>query len=275
MPATAKADPGNAQQLGDEYGYTIGGIAIVLIILVGIIWAITSHKHPEIHGPRDAAGQRCQSRVKGIARAILEALPVVKFGDHPDEPVKEISEGSDIEMNAGRTPALTSGDAAKDPSKEVAEGDEAAKVESTDNTELAVEAHAHKSAQKTDGTQEDGTLECPICTEDFGKGEEVRVLPCNHKFHPKCVDPWLLHVSGTCPLCRIDLQGGNAEEPHETPRRLLTARGADIDVSLTHPPPLAISEAIEIEPFARPNMVTSLSRVASGTLAKRIAALRR
>jgi hypothetical protein len=28
----------------------------------------------------------------------------------------------------------------------------------------------------------------------------VRVLPCNHSFHPACIDPWLLNVSGTCPL---------------------------------------------------------------------------
>ena len=47
---------------------------------------------------------------------------------------------------------------------------------------------------------------CIICTEDFEKGEDIRVLPCNHTFHPACVDPWLLGVSGTCPLCRIDLR---------------------------------------------------------------------
>jgi hypothetical protein len=26
------------------------------------------------------------------------------------------------------------------------------------------------------------------------------VLPCQHKYHPNCIDPWLLNVSGTCPL---------------------------------------------------------------------------
>lgn len=46
---------------------------------------------------------------------------------------------------------------------------------------------------------------CTICTDEFEPGEDIRVLPCDHRFHPACVDPWLLNVSGTCPLCRIDL----------------------------------------------------------------------
>jgi hypothetical protein len=25
-------------------------------------------------------------------------------------------------------------------------------------------------------------------------------LPCKHQFHPACIDPWLINVSGTCPL---------------------------------------------------------------------------
>ena len=37
-------------------------------------------------------------------------------------------------------------------------------------------------------------------TEDFVKGQDIRVLPCDDKFHPECVDPWFLNVSGTCPL---------------------------------------------------------------------------
>jgi hypothetical protein len=52
---------------------------------------------------------------------------------------------------------------------------------------------------------------CPICTDDFVKGQDLRVLPCNHQFHPECIDPWLVNVSGTCPLCRIDLNPPQAE----------------------------------------------------------------
>jgi Ring finger domain len=41
---------------------------------------------------------------------------------------------------------------------------------------------------------------CSICTEDFETGENVRMLPCKHIYHRRCIDPWLLRFSGTCPL---------------------------------------------------------------------------
>lgn len=47
--------------------------------------------------------------------------------------------------------------------------------------------------------------DCPICLGEFAEGEKVRVLPkCNHGFHVKCIDKWLLSQS-SCPLCRQPL----------------------------------------------------------------------
>lgn len=47
--------------------------------------------------------------------------------------------------------------------------------------------------------------ECPICLGEFVEGERVRVLPkCNHGFHVKCIDRWLLSHS-SCPNCRHSL----------------------------------------------------------------------
>ncbi|KAL3850533.1 hypothetical protein ACJIZ3_012415 [Penstemon smallii] len=47
--------------------------------------------------------------------------------------------------------------------------------------------------------------DCPICLGEFSEGESVRILPrCNHGFHVKCIDRWLvLHPS--CPTCRQQL----------------------------------------------------------------------
>ncbi|KAH7925532.1 hypothetical protein BV22DRAFT_1064759 [Leucogyrophana mollusca] len=51
-----------------------------------------------------------------------------------------------------------------------------------------------------------GRETCPICIVDFEEGDDLRVLPCEgkHRFHQQCVDPWLLELSGSCPICRHD-----------------------------------------------------------------------
>ncbi|XP_039218789.1 E3 ubiquitin-protein ligase ZNRF3 isoform X1 [Crotalus tigris] len=53
--------------------------------------------------------------------------------------------------------------------------------------------------------------DCAICLEKYLDGEELRVIPCTHRFHRKCVDPWLLQHH-TCPHCRhniIEQKKGN------------------------------------------------------------------
>jgi hypothetical protein len=45
---------------------------------------------------------------------------------------------------------------------------------------------------------------CAICIEDKNEGDTWRELPCGHKFHPLCVDNWIVS-SQTCPTCRTDM----------------------------------------------------------------------
>ncbi|KAK2144076.1 hypothetical protein LSH36_788g02017 [Paralvinella palmiformis] len=44
---------------------------------------------------------------------------------------------------------------------------------------------------------------CVVCMYDFENKQLLRVLPCNHEFHAKCVDKWL-KSNRTCPICRQD-----------------------------------------------------------------------
>lgn len=45
---------------------------------------------------------------------------------------------------------------------------------------------------------------CAICIEPHVAGDNVRILPCKHIFHKKCIDPWL-YERQTCPICKLDI----------------------------------------------------------------------
>lgn len=45
------------------------------------------------------------------------------------------------------------------------------------------------------------SMECSICLESFCEGDELICLPCGHRFHLCCLDPWI-RTCGDCPYCR-------------------------------------------------------------------------
>jgi hypothetical protein len=45
---------------------------------------------------------------------------------------------------------------------------------------------------------------CAICLTDYDDGEQLRVLPCSHFFHPECVDTWVLKHNA-CPMCKAQV----------------------------------------------------------------------
>ncbi|XP_010687756.2 uncharacterized protein LOC104901830 isoform X1 [Beta vulgaris subsp. vulgaris] len=53
--------------------------------------------------------------------------------------------------------------------------------------------------------------QCHICLVEYEKGDQIRVLPCQHGYHMSCVDKWLKEIHGICPLCRGDVRGGATE----------------------------------------------------------------
>lgn len=222
--------------------YSITGVITGLFLIIIITGAIRAHRNPERYGPRSVLGRPRQSRARGLARAMLDTLPIVKFGER-----EEPKPGPDVELgeSASRTHSEPHVDAGAE--EEIAE-------ETTMTPPVTRELSAEETEAKTEPetapttsvdpdqlqtvpvVASDDALSCSICTEDFERGQDVRVLPCNHNFHPACIDPWLLNVSGTCPLCRIDLRPRPSTDSAHTqdPERSASHDGGLVALPLEH-----------------------------------------
>jgi hypothetical protein len=44
---------------------------------------------------------------------------------------------------------------------------------------------------------------CVICMSPFKNGQHIRVLPCQHEYHTKCIARWFT-MNSSCPICRRD-----------------------------------------------------------------------
>lgn len=161
--------------------YALTALISLCFLTIVITGAIRARLHPEWNLPRNPASS---TRARVLGRAILESIPIIKFG----ESAKSGAQATDVELARHKGVRTV-----------VSEDADAAPPTTTDTVNTTTAASATPSADNDE-------MLCSICVEPFVKGDDVRVLPqCNHNFHPKCLDPWLLNVSGTCPLCRLDL----------------------------------------------------------------------
>ncbi|RMX91143.1 hypothetical protein D0868_14156 [Hortaea werneckii] len=202
--------------------YSVTGIVTALFLCIIITGAVRAHRHPERYGPRNLLGRARQSRARGLARAMLDTIPIVKFGGEGVEEGKGTTGPGDVEMaEGGGVAAATIDDSTADRASGPREtggphhhdddqtGDESGATKaSVTATSSSTPTNPQPTPTPTNNALENNNNNqgCSICTDDFELGQDQRVLPCNHRFHPPCIDPWLLNVSGTCPLCRIDLR---------------------------------------------------------------------
>ncbi|KAI2631931.1 hypothetical protein GGR54DRAFT_581478 [Hypoxylon sp. NC1633] len=269
---------GNNSAVAMSILYSITGLITLLFLIIIGTGAVRAHRHPERYGPRASYGGRPrQSRAKGLARAVLETLPIVKFGDpNPPRPSKPDPENELDSISGDRQQRSASPHEVA--SNDVEQGDTPPDATAEAAQQAGPEAQAPTTSGENgdnDRQTEDDHLGCSICTEDFSVGQDVRVLPCDHKFHPQCIDPWLVNVSGTCPLCRLDLrpreeneEQGEASTP---PAPQPDAAGDDhVDEQLAPPP----DDEADASQRRRRSRLLDWNRLRHASVDERIQALR-
>ncbi|KAI0205506.1 hypothetical protein F4808DRAFT_236332 [Astrocystis sublimbata] len=274
--------PGSTSAIAMSILYSITGLITLLFLLIIATGAVRAHRNPERYGPRAGVnGRPRRSRARGLAMAMLETLPIVKFGENDD---RKHDEETALEGASSRVQTelqnVPHGEPQNSPNHDAApeSSSEAAKKASLQNgPEIA---HAETVATSDNAKQEPTPVEenpgCSICTEDFTKGEDVRVLPCDHKFHPACVDPWLVNVSGTCPLCRLDLRPPEETEHEENDEAAVTPdiAGATSTADGHLAPPAGTDAAGEATHRRRRSRLLDWNRLRQASVDERLQALR-
>lgn len=142
-------------------------------------------------------------RRKGIDSYLLDSIPVITY--------RASLESNDRE-GISKIGNSTGGGLSGDPPKrammvQTQEDNGELPVESLDtsikNIDMQVDEGANQGKERK-GSRQDSKI-CSICTEDFVEGRNVRILPCHHIYHRRCIDPWLLNFAGTCPLWYVPL----------------------------------------------------------------------
>lgn len=210
------ADPqtGNVTD-NNKIAISMGILVAIIAIIVIAVWYTNQIRVPVVV-PLSVRNQRRREAElyrKETEHFIVESLPVFRYSTKLQRRLRmacEAHRANDLETGMLGGTSQPS----KAESRRTFEDDEAHHMctndATTEQSTVKCMESSHNSTMKQsreacsleemEQNSRDTTLTCSVCTEDFVENDTVRILPCGHIYHRRCIDPWLLRFSGNCPL---------------------------------------------------------------------------
>jgi len=92
---------------------------------------------------------------------------------------------------------------------------------------------------------------CCICLDDYVVGDKLRILPCGHAYHMKCIDPWLLKNKRVCPQCRKKVFASGEAPPSDSESETEDERAPLLQRPRAMGPPSGTFQLQNENPFRR------------------------
>lgn len=255
-----------------------GVLALAVVVLISLgIWRV--HRHPERYGlapPQQTDEERQISddfnngggdvytppptrveKAKGLARAVLDAIPLMRVMKKSDEKGDGETAGSPTAASTTPSTAVSSAVASSSASMY--------KPEASPSSS-SVKSSCDMSRMETLPVYIQQDDNCAICFDNFEDNQIIRQLPCTHRFHADCVDHWLLNSSSQCPMCRMNLTKEGGENNGDGQG---TAEAASATTEQTTPTTTS-TQPTTTTPTATPSVITVTQRDLNISLATRI-----
>jgi hypothetical protein len=184
-------------------------LTVALIALIIFASCFTQRRRPTIttFRPTRHPYMRETRQRKDIETFTLESIPIVKYSVvlQRNEQIRVAEDSNPIsytnplrrEVQPKHTYPETAAVATRE---EKEEGDAPIREPGVPNSSNKTSPKMHTIQTRDQSRPGHEPASCSICTEDFLDRENVRILPCGHIYHQRCIDPWLLGFAGTCPL---------------------------------------------------------------------------